>query len=142
MEVESSAQVQPVDPNMHAMKWMKEHQHSYRDMQLDLWLLLRPLTDGSEESSHQLTCRLLSVWHWSSTVEPTTYPPAPRSMNISYWLRESGREDERQSWIEAYACALQHMAEASMGRRWIMEKGMRVPKVSKLVEIFLNATGT
>ena len=62
-------------------------------------------------------------------------------MNISYWLRESGGEDEMQSWIEAYMCALQQMAEASLGQRWIMEKGKRVPKISKLVEIFLNVTG-
>ena len=140
-EVELSAQVQPVDLNMHAMKWMKECQHSYREVQLDSWLLLRPLTDGGEESSHQLARRLLFVWHWSSAVKPPTYPPTPTSMNIGYWLRESGREDEKQLWIEAYTCALQHMAEASVGQRWITEKGTRVPKVSKLVEIFLNATG-
>ena len=39
-------------------------------------------------------------------------------------------------------CALQHVAEASVGRRWITERGTRVPKISRLVEIFLNATGT
>ena len=74
---QASGEVQPVDLNIHGMKWMKERQHSYRDTQLDFWLLLRPLMDGSEESSHQLDCRLLSVWHWSSTVEPSTYPPHP-----------------------------------------------------------------
>ena len=68
-------EVQPVDPNIHGMKWMKEHQRSYRDAQLDFWLLLRPLTDGSEESSHQLAHRLLSVWHWSSAVETPYIPP-------------------------------------------------------------------
>ena len=31
-EVGSSAQVQPIDPNMQARKWMKECQHSYRDV--------------------------------------------------------------------------------------------------------------
>ena len=62
-------------------------------------------------------------------------------MNISYWLQESSKEDERQLWIEAYVCALQCVAEASVGQRWIMERGTRVPKVSRLVEIFLNATG-
>ena len=111
-------------------------------MQLDFWLLLRPLTDGSEESSHQLAHRLLSVWHWSSAMEPPTYPPTPTSINIGYWWQESTREDERQLWIEAYACALQHVAEASVGRRWITEKGERVPKVCRLVKIFLNSTGT
>ena len=43
--------VQTADPNIHAMKWKKECQHSYMDAQLDFWLLLRPLTDGGEESS-------------------------------------------------------------------------------------------
>ena len=33
------------------------------------------------------------------------------------------------------------MMEASVGRSWITESGNKVPKVSKLVEIFLNATG-
>ena len=28
-----------------------------------------------------------------------------------------------------------------MGQRWVMERGTRVPKISRLVEIFLNATG-
>ena len=66
----------PVDPNTHGMKWMKECQRSYKDIQLEFWLLLRPLTDKSEERTRQLACRLLSVWHWSSAVEPPTYPHA------------------------------------------------------------------
>ena len=37
-------------------------------------------------------------------------------------------------------CALQHMAEASVGQRWITERGIRVPKITRVVEIFLNAT--
>ena len=68
---------QTVDPNIHAMEWMKECQHSYREVKLDFWLLLRLLTDGSEESSRQLAHRLLSVWHWSSAIKPPTYPPPP-----------------------------------------------------------------
>ena len=83
---QSSAPMPPVNPNIQGMKWMKEHQRSYCDMQLDFWLLLRPLTDGGEESTRQLACRLLSVWHWSSAVDPPTYPPMPTSMNIRYWL--------------------------------------------------------
>ena len=42
---------QPVDPEVNALKWMKECQRSYMDVQLDFWLLVRPLTDGGEESS-------------------------------------------------------------------------------------------
>ena len=132
----------PVDPNTQGMKWMKERQCSYKDIQLEFWLLLRPLTDGSEERTHQLARRLLSVWHWSSVVDPPTYPPMPTSMNIGYWLRQTKKKDIRQFWIEAYACALQHVAEASVGRRWIAHKGIRVPKISRVVEVFLHATGT
>ena len=29
-----------------------------------------------------------------------------------------------------------------MGRKWISERGIRVPKITRVVEIFLNATGT
>ena len=72
---QSYAPMHPVDPNTQGMKWMKERQRSYKDIQLEFWLLLRPLTDGSEERTHQLARRLLSVWHWSSAVDPPTYPP-------------------------------------------------------------------
>ena len=43
-------------------------------MQLEFWLLLRPLTNGDEEPTHQLARRLLSVWHWSSAVDPPHIP--------------------------------------------------------------------
>ena len=46
--------VQPLNPETQALKWMKECQHSYTDVQLDFWLLLRPLTDGGEELSRHL----------------------------------------------------------------------------------------
>ena len=39
-------------------------------------------------------------------------------------------------------CALQCVAKASVGWRWITERGTKVLKVSRLVEIFLNATRT
>ena len=91
---QSLAPTHPVDPNIQGMKWMKEHQCSYNDIQLGFWLLLRPLMDGGEESTRQLAHRLLSVWHWSSAVDPPTYPPVSTSMNIGYWLRESNKEDE------------------------------------------------
>ena len=91
---QSYTPMRPVDPNTQGMKWMKECQHSYRDVQLEFWLLLRPLTDGGKESTCQLARRLLSVWHWSSAVDPPTYPPTPTSMNIRHWLRKSDDGDE------------------------------------------------
>ena len=91
---QSSAPTPVVNPNIQGMKWMKERQRSYNDAQLDFWLLLRLLTDGSEESTRHLARRLLSVWHWSSAIHPPTYLPVPTSMNIRYWLLESDEEDE------------------------------------------------
>ena len=39
-------------------------------------------------------------------------------------------------------CALQCVAEASVGRFWVMEGDTMVPQVSNLVETFLASTGT
>ena len=74
---QSSAPFHPVDPNIQGMKWMKECQRSYRDMQLDFWLLLRPLTEGGEELTCQLAHRLLSMWHWSLAIDPPHIRPHP-----------------------------------------------------------------
>ena len=76
----------PLDPAVNTLKWMKEHQHSYTDKQLNFWLLLPPLTNGSEFLSRHLMHRLLSMWHWVSVLDPPTYPPAPSSLNIGHWL--------------------------------------------------------
>ena len=93
---------------------MKECQRSYTDAQLDFWLLLRPPTDGGEESTQHLTWRLLSVWHWVSAIDPPICLPVSLSLNIGYWLRNDREVDDRQWWIEAYVCSLQCMAEASV----------------------------
>ena len=106
---------QPLDPVNDALRWMKECQHSYMDVQLDFWLLLRPLTDGSEECTQHLAWRLLSVWHWASAIYPAICPPVSLSLNIGYWLWNNCEVDDRQWWIEAYVCSLQCMAEASVG---------------------------
>ena len=135
---QSSAPAHPVDPNIQGMKWMKEHQHSYRDVQLDFWLLLRPLMDGGEESTCQLACRLLSIWHWSLAIDsPLPHIlPCPHQWTSDIGYEESDEKDKWQLWIEAYMCALQCMAEASIGWRWITERGIRVPKITRVVEIF------
>ena len=51
---------------------------------------------------------------------------------------EGSRED---LWIEAYACCLQRIAEASTGRSWVAEKEGMSPGVSPLTQAFLSATG-
>ena len=49
--------------------------------------------------------------------------------------------DERQRWIKAYACSLQHVAEASVGWYWTVEDGTMTLEVSNLVETFMAMTG-
>ena len=67
---------------------------------------------------------------------------APSVLNIGHWLWEGHKEDDRQCWIGAYACSLQHMAEASDGWSWTIEGKTMVPEISSLVETFMAVTGT
>ena len=71
-----------------------------------------------------------------------TCPPAPSSLNIGHWLQEDHEVNESQKWIEAYACTLQHIAEASVGRYWTTEDGTMTLEVSNLVKMFMAMTGT
>ena len=65
-------------------------------------------------------------------------------MEIGHWLpldrddREVSRED---LWTEAYACCLQHVAEASTGQSWVAEGEGMTPHVSPLTQAFLSAMG-
>lgn len=109
-----------LQPERDVLKWMKEWQCSYTNEQLSFWTLLHPLMDGGETSSQHLACWLLSVWHWSLALDPPVCPPAPSQLNIGCWIREDCNVSEHQKWIEAYTCALQRLAEASMGWSWTM----------------------
>ena len=132
------------DPDMHPMAWMCNRQCCYDEEMISFWLLLRPLMDVGRTTMWRLACRLLSTWEWSSTMHPTSCPPAPTNMEIGWWLpvdrdnREGSRED---LWIEVYACCLQRVAEASTGWSWIAEKEGMCPRVSPLTQAFLSATG-
>lgn len=93
-------------PERDVLKWMKEWQCSYTDKQLNFWTLLCPLMDGGEMASQHLACQLLSMWHWSSVLNPSVYPPVPSRLNIGHWVREDTNVSEHQKWVEAYACIL------------------------------------
>ena len=129
------------DPNRHPMAWMCDRQCCYDDEMISFWPLLRPLTDGGGTATRCLVRRLLSTWQWSSTTHPTSCPPTPTNMEIGRRLpldREGSKED---LWIEAYACCLQHVAEASTRHSWVVEGERMAPQVSPLVQAFLSATG-
>lgn len=68
--------------------------------------------------------------------------PVPSSLNIiGFWLREDPEVSDRQRWVDAYACALQRVAEAAQGR-WTSEGQTLTPEVTELVEAFMAVTGT
>ena len=130
-----------LDPIKDMLKWMKECQWSYMEEHLGFWTLLHLLMDHGEAFNWLLACQMLSVWHWASALNLLAYPPAPSQLNIGHWIREDCDMSERQKWIEAYACMLQHLVEASVGHSWTMEGQSMTPEVSKLVDTFLAAMG-
>ena len=129
------------DPNTHPMAWMRDRQNSYSDEMIHFWPLLRPLMDGRGTKTRCLVHHLLSTWQWSAATHAVSCPPAPSNMEIGRWLpldREGNKED---LWAEAYACCLQRMAEASVGRSWETKGEGMVPQVSPLVLAFLTTMG-
>ena len=130
-----------LDPILDVLKWIWECQHSYIEEQLNFWVLLWLLTDGGKVLSQHLACRFLLVWHWESVLHPPTCLPTPTQLKIGHWIREDHNVSKHQKWIEAYACILQYVAEASIGQNWTAEGQSMTPEVSKLVDTFLAVTG-
>ena len=129
------------DPSAHPMAWMRDRQNSYGDEMIHFWPLLCPLTDGRRMNTRCLAHCLLSTWQWSAATYAESCPPAPSNMEVGRWLPLDREGNKENLWVEAYACCLQHMAEASVGCSWETEgKGM-VPQVSPLVLAFLTTTG-
>ena len=133
-----------IDPDRQPMAWMHNRQRCYDDEMINFWPLLCPLMDGRKTLTWRLVHRLLSTWHWSSIAHPTSCPLAPTNMEIGRWLpldREDREGSKEDLWIEAYACCLQRVAEASTGRSWVTEGEGMAPQVSPLAQAFLSATG-
>ena len=129
------------DPNTHLMAWMRDCQNSYSDEMIHFWPLLQPLMDGGGMAMRHLACRLLSTWQWSAATHTASCPPAPSNMEIGRWLPLDKEGKKEDLWMEAYACCLQCMAEASVGLSWETEGEGMVPQVSSLVQAFLTAMG-
>ena len=129
------------DPNTHPMAWMRDRQNSYSDEMISFWPLLRPLMGGGGTATRHLAHHLLSTWQWSAATHTSSCPPAPSNMEIGQWLPLDKEGKKEDLWMEAYACCLQHVAEASAGRSWETEGEGMVPQVSPLVQAFLTAMG-
>ena len=108
---------------------------------ISFWPLLRPLTDGGGTATRHLAHRLLSTWQWSSATHTVSCPPAPSNMEIGWWLPLDKEGKKEDLWMEAYACCLQRVAEASTGCSWETEGEGMVPQVSPVVQAFLTTMG-
>ena len=110
-----------VDPNTHPMVWMRDRQNSYSDEMISFWPLLHPLMDGGGMATRHLVRHLLSTWQWSSATHTASCPPTPSNMEIGRWLPLDKEGKKEDLWMEAYACCLQCMAEASARCSWETE---------------------
>ena len=62
-------------------------------------------------------------------------------LNIDQFLNEAADLEDHVAWMLAYACALQHIGEATAGWRW-HPCGMHFSmQVSTLVDMFIIETG-
>ena len=79
------------------------------------------------------------MWQWMVEVAATNFcPPAPTMLNIGQFLDEEPEEGDRMPWLLAYACALQHMGEATEGWTCCPMGMCFTPQVSQLVDAFIE----
>ena len=98
-------------------KWLQACEESLDEEEISWWPLLLPLTDGSDAATRELAKWLLTMWRWVKKVFDTPIClPAPTVLNIGQFLNECPKEGDCMPWLLAYACALQHVGEATGGR--------------------------
>ena len=124
------------------MMWLEACGESLGEEDITWWLLVMPLTDGGTAAAKELTKHLVSTWRWMAKVSTTSLcPPAPTMLNIGQFLEGCPREGDCTPWLLAYAHALQCMDEAADGRTWCPSGVRFTPKISLLVNTFIEETG-
>ena len=133
-----------IDPMWQTTKWLLNCETSLEEEEISWWLLVSPLTDGSDVATKDLAKRLMAAWKWVGVVsESRVCPPAPTVLNIGQFINEDLTRHgwSQQEWLLAYARVLQHMGEAADGRTWRPNGKCFTPQISMLVDTFLEATG-
>ena len=130
------------DVTWRTARWLKDCENECRDKELVWCPLVHPLNAWSDEATLGLTSHLLAAWKWTLAVyEVPTCPPTPIVLNIGQFLDEAqvgGGSWSEQQWLEAYAKALPRVGEAAEGRKWVPVDKNFIPRVSPLVEAFLE----
>ena len=126
-----------IDPMWQTTKWLLNCETSLEEEEISWWLLVSPLTDGSDAATKDLAKRLMAAWKWVGIVSESPFcAPAPTVLNIEQFLNEdlTGHGWSQQEWLLAYACMLPCMGKATDGKHFM-------PQISMLVDAFLEATG-
>ena len=108
-----------LDPMWQTMKWLEACRESLGEEDITWWPLVVPLTDGGTTTTKELAKHLIAMWRWTTKVSTMPLcPPAPTMLNIGQFLDGCPKEGDHTPWLLAYACALQHMGEATERRTW------------------------
>ena len=108
-----------LDPMWQTMKWLEACRESLGEEDITWWPLVVPLTDGGTTTTKELAKHLIAMWRWTTKVFTMPLcPPAPTMLNIGQFLDGCPKEGDHTPWLLAYACALQHMGEATERRTW------------------------
>ena len=137
----SITELEQADFTCRTTRWLKNCESECGDEELVWWPLVCPLTDGSDEAMLGLAGHLLAAWKWTlATYEVPTCPPTPAVLNIGQFLDEAptGQGWSEQQWLEAYVKALWCIRKAAKGRKWVTVDKSFAPRVSPLVEAFLD----
>ena len=97
-------------------KWLLNCKTSLEEEEINLWLLVSPLTNGSDAATKDLAKRLMAAWKWAGVVsESPLCQPTPTVLNIRQFFNKdlTGHGWSQQEWLLVYARVLQRM-----GRLW------------------------
>ena len=78
-----------IDPMWQTMRWLQNCETSLDDEEISWWLLVSPLTNGSDATTKDLTRQLMAAWKWVGAVsESPICLPSPTILNIGQFLDE------------------------------------------------------
>ena len=135
-----------IDLMWQTMRWLQNCETSLdedEDEEISWWLLVSPLTNGSDATTKDLTRWLMAAWKWVGAVsESPICPPKPTILNIRQFLDEdlTGHGWSQQQWLLAYAHMLQSVGEATDRRTWRPNGKHFTSEISILVDAFLEVT--
>ena len=120
-------------------RWLEQYEKKIDKGEIEWWLFVCLLTDGSDMAMCMLVRGLLAAWHWTvETTESLISPPTPMVLNIGRFFDKDIKEHRWgvQHWLEVYAHTLQQVGEFTEGRCWTLMGRDFVPRVLLLIEVF------